>query len=109
MVKQSDRIKSAVAAGQAMPPEGATSMADVNMHMLEAFGDIGAEMARFMAQRIQEDVKVQQDLLHSKSLGEIQDIQLSFFEEALKQYQEGAAHLYTIASHAMEDRKPDND
>ena len=81
--------------------EGVGNMTGMNAAFFESFGDLSAQMAKFFAQRIEEDVKVQHDLLHCKNLQEVQHIQMQFFENAFKQYQENSAKMMDIGTHAL--------
>ena len=85
--------------------EGIANLTDMNTNLLETFGDISAHMAKFIAQRIEEDVKVQHELLHCKSLTDVQTVQLNFFEQALRQYQESAARMFDLGTHVFENRR----
>ncbi len=82
--------------------EGIGNMAEMNAAFIESFGDMSAQMAKFFAQRIEEDVKVQHELLHCKSIQEVQHIQMQFFENAFKQYQENSAKMMDIGTHALQ-------
>ena len=53
---------------------------------LEGMGQIGAELADFLAARISEDVKTQHEILHCKDPGELQAIQTRFMARAVEQY-----------------------
>ena len=53
---------------------------------VEAMSDLGSELASFIAERIREDVKTQHEILHCKSLSEMQAIQAAFMERAYVQY-----------------------
>ena len=53
---------------------------------VEAMSEMGSELASFVAERIREDVKTQQAILHCKSLSEMQEIQANFMERAYVQY-----------------------
>lgn len=81
--------------------EGIENMAEMNNSIMESFGDMSAQMAKFFAQRIEEDVKVQHELLHCKNLQEVQHVQLQFFENAFKQYQENSAKMMDIGTQAL--------
>jgi hypothetical protein len=52
----------------------------------EAMSDLGAEAMRFLAARVQEDVGLQQRLLHASSLDELRHIQAAFMQKAIDQY-----------------------
>mgnify|MGYP001827623066 CR=1 FL=1 len=53
---------------------------------LEGMGQIGAELADFLAARIGEDVKTQHEILHCKDPAELQTIQARFMARAVEQY-----------------------
>lgn len=53
---------------------------------VEAMSDLGSDLASFVAERIREDVKTQHEILHCKSLAEMQAIQAAFMERAYVQY-----------------------
>ncbi len=53
---------------------------------IEAMSDLGSELASFVAERIREDVKTQHEILHCKSVAEMQAIQAAFMERAYVQY-----------------------
>ncbi|MFQ1701616.1 phasin family protein [Loktanella agnita] len=53
---------------------------------VEAISEMGSEVARFVAERISEDVKAQHALLHCKSLSEMHAVQAAFLERAYDQY-----------------------
>lgn len=82
--------------------EGVGNMTEMNAAFIESFGDMSAQMAKFFAQRIEEDVKVRHELLHCKNLQEVQHIQMQFFENAFKQYQENSAKMMDIGTHALQ-------
>ena len=100
--KQADSPKTADDIIAKMQKEGLGNLAELNTAVLESFGDMSTEMAKFIAQRIEEDVRVQHELLHCKSLNEAQQIQMNFLEQAFRQYQEGAARMLDIGTHALE-------
>ncbi|MBE0413997.1 phasin family protein [Yoonia sp.] len=52
----------------------------------EAMAQMGSEMISFMADRIQEDVKAQHEILQCKTLAELQAAQAAFLERAYVQY-----------------------
>ena len=53
---------------------------------IEAMSDLSSELASFLADRIKEDVKTQHEILHCKSVAEMQAIQAAFMERAYVQY-----------------------
>jgi hypothetical protein len=52
----------------------------------EAMSDLGGEALRFLSERVQEDVALQQRLLHAASLEDARHIQAQFFQTAIDQY-----------------------
>lgn len=81
--------------------EGIGNMAEMNTTMMDSLGDMSAQLAKFFAQRVEEDVKVQHDLLQCKTLNEVQHVQLQFLETAYKQYQENTAKMMDIGTQAL--------
>lgn len=53
---------------------------------LEAMNDIGSEVVKFVANRIQEDVKAQQRIMQCKDASELQQAQAEFLQKAIEQY-----------------------
>lgn len=88
-----------------MYSEGIESIADMNAVMMESFGDMSAQIADFFTQRIEQDVKVQHDLLQCKNLQEVQQVQMQFFQDAFKQYQANSAKMLEIGTQALHSRK----
>ncbi len=52
----------------------------------ETMGELGTEVASFVAERIKEDVKTQHEILHCKDPAELQEIQARFLKTAFDQY-----------------------
>lgn len=76
-----DATDSLAALGPALPATWLGSAWFENM------SDLGSELMSFVADRIKEDVRVQHELLHCKSLTEIQTVQAAFLQKAFDQYQ----------------------
>ena len=53
---------------------------------IEAMSGLGGEVTRFLAQRVQADVGLQQRLLHATSLDDVRHVQAEFFQKAIDQY-----------------------
>ena len=53
---------------------------------LEAMSEVGSEVVKFIAARIQEDVKAQHNILHSNNAAEMQKVQAEFLQKAMEQY-----------------------
>ena len=68
---------------------------------LEKLADINAELARFVADRIREDVKAQHDMLHCKSTKDLQAAQVAFIETAYAQYRAQTGKLVKMGLDMM--------
>lgn len=64
----------------------------------EAFGDMSSEFATFVAERIKEDVKTQHEILHCKSVNDLQHIQGQFVQKAIDQYQAETGKLLEMGT-----------
>ncbi len=53
---------------------------------LKAWSDLGTEMMKFAAARIQRDLEAQKAMLGCKSLEELRKVQADFYNEAVKDY-----------------------
>jgi hypothetical protein len=53
---------------------------------VDAMAGLGGEAVRFLSERMQEDVALQQRLLHAGSLEEARHVQAQFFQTAIDQY-----------------------
>lgn len=60
---------------------------------LEKITGINAELARFVADRIREDIKAQHDVLHCISTKDLQAAQFAFIETAYTHYMSETAKL----------------
>ena len=72
---------------------GFGSLAGMGSAWMETMSGMGAEVMNFMAERLKEDVKTQQEILQCKNLGELQHIQAKFAQKAITQYQEETGKL----------------
>ena len=68
---------------------------------IEAVSDMSAEVANFVAERIKEDVKTQHEILHSKKVSDLQDIQAQFLQKAVDQYQAETGKLVEMGTKAF--------
>ncbi len=66
---------------------GLGNMAGLSAAWMETMGEMGAEVASFVAERIREDVKTQHQIMHCKNATELQHIQSQFIQKAIDQYQ----------------------
>jgi hypothetical protein len=64
----------------------------------EALGDMSAEVLSFVADQVQEDVKVQHEILHCKNVKELQHIQSQFLQKAMDQYQAETGKLVEMST-----------
>ncbi len=72
-----------------------------NAAWFENFGDIGAEVFSFLADRIREDVKTQHEIMHCKDVAKIQEIQGRFVQKAIDQYQAETGKLAQMGMSAF--------
>ncbi|NNE88071.1 MAG: phasin family protein [Silicimonas sp.] len=77
---------------------GLGNMMGLGTAWAEAFGDMSSEFASFVADRIKEDVKTQHEVLHCKSVGDLQQIQSQFVQKALEQYQSETGKLFEMST-----------
>ncbi|WP_299410117.1 phasin family protein [uncultured Roseobacter sp.] len=80
---------------------GFGNMVGMSTAWMEAMGDMGAEVAGFIAERIKEDVKTQHKMLHCKNVGELQHIQGEFIQKAIDQYQAETGKLVEMSTKAF--------
>lgn len=83
---------------------GQGNMMGISTAWMETMGDLGAEMASFVAARIKEDVRTQHEILHCKDMGELQRIQSEFIQRALEQYRAETGKLTEMGSKALASR-----
>jgi hypothetical protein len=65
--------------------------------------DVGAEWLGFVAERVKEDVKTQHQLLHAKSISDMQHIQAQFLQQAMDDYRDETGKIVEFCSKAMTD------
>lgn len=80
---EADPIHAAIANLQ---ESGLGSLAWMGTAWTESMSNLGSEIISFVADRIQEDVKTQHELLHCKNMTELQQAQAAFLERAYVQY-----------------------
>ncbi|RLJ60100.1 phasin protein [Litoreibacter meonggei] len=76
----------ALAAIRDMQGAGFASASTMGTAWLEAMSDLGSEVLSFVAERVKEDLKTQHQIMHAKSLTEVQHIQAEFVQKAVDQY-----------------------
>ena len=80
---------------------GFGSMMGMSTAWVEAFTDMGAEVVSFLAERISQDVKTRNEILHCKDITELQNIQARFIQKAIEQYQTETGKLVTMSADAF--------
>lgn len=90
-------------------PAMAAAMMAFNPAMPQAWLDIMSESARFLTERLQQDMDTQKALLACKSPAALLEIQSAFFKTAMAQYIDYTKRLQgkiaTAAEDAMEDAR----
>ena len=82
---------------------GLGSLSWLGTKWVETMGDVGAEWLSFVAARVKEDVKTQHQMLHAKSLGEVQHIQAQFLQKAMDDYRDETGKIVEFCSQAISD------
>ncbi|TDT78119.1 phasin protein [Litoreibacter halocynthiae] len=91
----------ALAAIRDMQSAGFASTSTMGTAWLEAMSDLGSEVLSFVAERVKEDVKTQHQILHAKSLAQVQHIQAEFVQKAVDQYSAETGKLVELSKVAM--------
>jgi hypothetical protein len=91
----------ALAAIRDMQGAGFASMSTMGAAWLEAMSDLNSEVLSFVADRVKEDVQTQHQILHCKSLSEVQQIQAEFVQKAVDQYSAETGKLVELSKVAM--------
>jgi hypothetical protein len=95
--KQTPNTNDPAALGQAFLKQfedaGLGSMNWMGTNWFEAMAEMNSEVMSFIAARISEDAKTQQELLQCKSAEELQKAQLAFLEKAQEQYKNETGKL----------------
>lgn len=58
----------------------------MNDPQMQAWSELGAEMMKFAASRIQRDIEAQKSMLACKNLEDLQKVQAEFYSEVVKDY-----------------------
>lgn len=85
-----------------MQENGFGNMLGMSTALMEAFTDMSAEVVGFVADRIKEDVKTQHEILHCKSVTDLQHIQAQFVQKAIDQYQTETGKLVEMGTKAFQ-------
>ncbi|MFU8778804.1 MAG: phasin family protein [Roseovarius sp.] len=92
----------------AKPETDALSAAMVAGHpAARMWRDIMAESARFVSERLQNDLETQKALLRCQSPADLMQLQSEFFRKAMEQYTSEAQRLFEIMTEATEDTVKD--
>lgn len=81
-------------------PAIAAAMMAINPSAAKAWMDISSESARFLTQRLQQDMEAQKAILACKSPKELMDVQSAFFRSAMEQYTDYITRFLTGMSAA---------
>ncbi len=90
---------------QELQDAGLGNMLGVGTVWIETLGSMGAEILTFMAERIREDVKTQQEIACCKTPDELQHIQVKFLQKAMDQYQAETGKLLEMGTKAFTPNK----
>lgn len=75
--------------------------------MFEAMTKWNAELTHFVAQRMQEDIRAQKEILQCRTLDELREAQTRFFQTAIEQYSEEASRLSKIGGDLLSSGMPE--
>ncbi len=68
---------------------------------LKDMAALNSEVLGFVADRIREDIRTQQEIMHCKDLGDLQRIQAKFVRTAIEQYTEETGKLVELGSRML--------
>ncbi|MEO1140683.1 MAG: phasin family protein [Pseudomonadota bacterium] len=74
-----------------------------NPVVAKAWMDIMTESARFLSDRLQQDLELQQALLRCKTPVEVAEVQAKFMQQAVEQYTEETMRMFKMMSGATEE------
>lgn len=69
--------------------------------LMEGVGDVGAEIAQFVSERMTEDIRTQQDILNCTNPTDLMHIQMRFLQTAFDQYAAETGKLVSIGNAAL--------
>lgn len=72
------------------------------MSVFKSINSMGAEVVQFMADRFEEDIKLQNEIFKCKDLAQLSEIQVKFFETAVDQYTAKTEKLAQISNEILE-------
>jgi hypothetical protein len=84
-----------------MRDAGLENLLGMSTAWMEAMGEVGAEFAHFMTDRIQQDIKTQHAMMNCKSIEEFQRLQMEFLRKAMAEYQAETGKLLEMSMKAF--------
>ncbi len=88
---------------------GFGSLAWLGAGWVENMNNLNTEVLQFISDRVKEDIRTQQEILHAKDLTEVQEIQTRFMRDAFDQYAAETGKLIEMSNDflAQLSTKPD--
>ena len=71
-------------------------MGNFGIAMADAWADLIAESAAFVAARLKQDARTQHAMLHCRTPRELQEIQSAFVQKAIEDYQDETGRMTTL-------------
>ena len=72
------------------------------MSVFKNVNDMGAEVVQFVADRFEEDIRLQNEIFKCKDLAQLFEIQVRFFETAVDQYTKKTEELAQMGSEILD-------
>ncbi len=69
--------------------------------LMEGVGDISAEVAQFVSERMAEDIRTQQEVLSCSNPTDLMQVQMRFLQKAFDQYAAETGKLVSIGNAAL--------
>jgi len=88
-------------------PAAVAGMMAVNPIMAKAWMDMMTECSRFVTERLQRDMELQQRLLACRTPLELMQVQQAFLQETMDQYTEEAARAFKMMFKSASDIEDD--
>lgn len=98
--------KKSTAAKDGVADMTATMLAG-NPALAKSWATLMSESARFLSERLQEDLEAQKALLACKTPAEVVEVQSEFFQKAMVDYTQEAQRMFRIMSGATEEALKD--
>lgn len=84
---------------------GLGNMTGMGIAWVEALGEMQTEVVSFVAERIKEDLKTQNELLHCRTVADVQHVQAQFIQKAMDQYHAETGKLVEMTTRAFTPKK----